>query len=76
MDQTFGTLVRQLRLQNGYSLRELARRIELSPNFLSNMEGGHLPPPCEQKIVLIAKTLDQNPDELLEGVRSSPGIRS
>ena len=29
MDQTLGTLVRQLRLQNGYSLRELARRIGL-----------------------------------------------
>jgi hypothetical protein len=54
MDKTFGTLVRQLRLQQGYSLRELARRIDVSPNFLSKMELGHFPPPGEQKIILIA----------------------
>jgi len=65
MDKTFGTLVRQLRLQKGYSLRELARRVDLSPNFLSKMELGHFPPPGEQKIVLIAETLDQNKDEML-----------
>ena len=40
MEDAFDTPVRQLRLQKGYSLRELARRIGLSPNFLSNMERG------------------------------------
>jgi transcriptional regulator with XRE-family HTH domain len=65
MEKAFGTLVRQLRLQKGYSLRELARRIGLSPNFLSKMELGHFPPPGEKKIVLIAETLEQNTDELL-----------
>ena len=65
MDKTFGTLVRQLRAQIGYSLRELARRVDLSPNFLSKMELGHFPPPGEQIIVLIAETLDQNKDEML-----------
>jgi transcriptional regulator with XRE-family HTH domain len=65
MDKTFGTLVRQLRLQKGYSLRELARRIDLSPNFLSKMELGHFPPPGEKKIVLIAEHLEQNKDEML-----------
>ena len=65
MDKTFGTLVRQLRAQIGYSLRELARRVDLSPNFLSKRELGHFPPPGEQKIVLIAETLDQNKDEML-----------
>src|SRR5262245_3990319 len=65
MEKAFGTLVRQLRLQKGYSLRELARRIGLSPNFLSKMELGHFPPPGEKKIVLIAETLEQHTDELL-----------
>jgi HTH-type transcriptional regulator, competence development regulator len=65
MEKAFGTLVRQLRLQQGYSLREFARRIGLSPNFLSKMELGHFPPPGEQKIVLIAEILEQNTDELL-----------
>jgi lambda repressor-like predicted transcriptional regulator len=55
----------QLRLQKGYSLRELARRIGLSPNFLSNMERGHFPLPGEKKFVLIAENLEQNIDELL-----------
>jgi transcriptional regulator with XRE-family HTH domain len=48
MEKAFGTLVRQLRLQQGYSLQELARRIGLSPNFLSKMELGHFPPPGEK----------------------------
>jgi transcriptional regulator with XRE-family HTH domain len=65
MEKAFGILVRQLRLQKGYSLRELARRVGLSPNFLSKMELGHFPPPGEKKIVLIAETLEQNTDELL-----------
>jgi HTH-type transcriptional regulator, competence development regulator len=65
MEKAFGTLVRQLRLQKGYSLRELARRVGLSPNFLSKMELGHFPPPGEKKIVLIAEILEQNTGELL-----------
>jgi transcriptional regulator with XRE-family HTH domain len=65
MEKAFGTLVRQLRLHKGYSLRELARRIDVSPNFLSKMELGHFPPPGEKKIVLIAEILEQNADELL-----------
>jgi transcriptional regulator with XRE-family HTH domain len=65
MDKTFGTLVRQLRSQKGYSLRELARRIDVSPNSLSKMELGHFPPPGEHKIVLMAEILERNADELL-----------
>lgn len=65
MDKTFRTLIRQLRSQKGSSLRELARRIEVSPNFLSKMELGDFPPLGEKKIVLIAETLEQNADELL-----------
>jgi HTH-type transcriptional regulator, competence development regulator len=78
MGKAFGILVRQLRLQQGYSLRELARRVGLSPNFLSKMELGHFPPPGEQKIVLIAETLEQNTDELLAlaGKVSSDRIES
>jgi HTH-type transcriptional regulator, competence development regulator len=52
-------------LQKGYSFREFARRIGFPPNSLSNMQEGHFPPPGEQKIVLIAETLEQNTDELL-----------
>ena len=47
MDKTFGTLVRQLRAQIGYSLWELARRVDLAPKFHSKMELGHFPPPGE-----------------------------
>jgi len=65
MEKAFGTLVRQLRLHKGYSLRELAGRVGLLPNFLSNIERGQFPPPGEQKIVLIAEILGQNTDELL-----------
>jgi transcriptional regulator with XRE-family HTH domain len=52
-------------LQKGYSLRELARRVDVSPNFFSKMELGYFPPPSEKKIVLLAEILEQNTDELL-----------
>jgi len=61
MDKTIGILVRQPRSQQGYFLRELARRsIAVLPNFLSKMELGHFPPSSEKKIALIAETLEQN----------------
>jgi HTH-type transcriptional regulator, competence development regulator len=65
MEKTFGTFVRQLRLEQGYSLRAFAREIGVSGNFLSEMERGRFAPPSEGKIALIAEKLGRNPDEML-----------
>jgi HTH-type transcriptional regulator, competence development regulator len=65
MEKTFGTLVRHLRLEQGYSLRAFAREIGVSGNFLSEMERGRFAPPSEGKIALIAEKLGRNTDEML-----------
>ncbi|KKK37216.1 hypothetical protein WQ57_14765 [Mesobacillus campisalis] len=36
----FGSLVRNLREQRGYTLNEFARKIGVSPGYLSNLETG------------------------------------
>ena len=39
--ETFGNLIRRLRLEAGLGLRELARLIERSPGYLSDVESGN-----------------------------------
>jgi len=63
--KTFGALVRQLRLSRGDSLREFAKEIGTSANFLSGMETGKLAPAGEEKIKRIAELLGQDKDEML-----------
>ncbi len=65
MQKTFGTLVRQLRLKKGYSLRGFAKMTDVSASFLSEMERGKFAPPSEEKIILMAEKLGQNKDEML-----------
>ena len=38
MNQTFGSFVRQKRMEQGLSLRGLAARLDLSPVYMSNMK--------------------------------------
>ncbi|WP_373533417.1 helix-turn-helix domain-containing protein [Vampirovibrio sp.] len=65
MQKTFGPYIRQVRLQRGNTLRGFARAVQLSPNFVSSMERGLVPPPSEPTIQRIAELLAENPDELL-----------
>lgn len=61
----FGRRVRQRREELEIGLRELARRVALSPAYLSMVERGELPPPAEDKVVALARELKFEPDELL-----------
>jgi transcriptional regulator with XRE-family HTH domain len=61
----FGKTVRRLRLQKGFGLRELAKKIGLSPTYLSRLERGEVPPPAEEGVLALAKQLGQNSDEFL-----------
>lgn len=63
--KTFGALVRQLRLSRGDSLRDFAKEIGTSANFLSGMETGKFAPAGEEKIKKIAEILGQDKDEML-----------
>ncbi len=70
MQSAFGGHVRQLRegLRNSdpsFSVRQVAVRIGVEPSFLSKVERGQSPPPSEEKIVLLAKVIGEDPDVLL-----------
>jgi transcriptional regulator with XRE-family HTH domain len=65
MNKTFGETIKNLRIKAGIGLRELARIIDKSPGYLSDMENGRVPPPSEAIILEIAKALEVDRSELL-----------
>ena len=50
MNQTFGSFVRQKRMEQGLSLRGLAARLDLSPVYMSNIETGRKPAPARENL--------------------------
>ena len=66
---TFGKLLRSLRLESGVGLRELSRRIEKSPGYLSDVESGNVPPPSKETIVQIANALNVDKKNLLNAAK-------
>ena len=53
----FGQTLRVLRTTAGLSLRQLARQIEVSPAYLSQVETGKVPPPQPSRIQAIETSL-------------------
>jgi transcriptional regulator with XRE-family HTH domain len=68
-NDTFGKLLRSLRLESGVGLRELSRLIEKSPGYLSDVESGNVPPPSEETIVQIANALNVDKKTLLNAAK-------
>jgi transcriptional regulator with XRE-family HTH domain len=66
---TFGKLLRSLRLECGVGLRELSRLIEKSPGYLSDVESGNVPPPSKETIVQIANALNVDKKTLLTAAK-------
>ena len=66
MTDTFGKILRRYRLQSGNGLRELARRIDKSPGYLSDVEQDNVPPPSEEVIVNMAAALNVDKNQLLQ----------
>lgn len=62
---TFGESLRRLRIGSGVGLRELARLINKSPGYLSDVENGHVPPPSEAVILDISAVLGVDKKDLL-----------
>jgi PTS system nitrogen regulatory IIA component len=62
----FGATLRLIRTDAGISLTELARRLGVSPAYLSRVEHGHDAAPTEDRVVAIARALDVPPLVLLE----------
>jgi HTH-type transcriptional regulator, competence development regulator len=63
--KSFGSLVRQEREAREIGLREMAKKIGVSPTYLSKIERGDFEPPAEDKVRKIAEIIDRDPDELL-----------
>jgi len=77
MTKTFGKILRELRVNSDIGLRELARLIDKSPGYLSDVEHDNVPPPSEDIILKIAAALTVDKKELLIAARKmDPEISS
>jgi len=61
----FGDTIKESRLGQNIGLRELARRVEMSPQYLSNIENGRVPAPSAEIVERLALELGENKEELL-----------
>lgn len=61
----FAVTLRETRIAKGYSLRDFANRIGISPTYLSRVENGDSPDPTQQRVRAIAALLGRNVDEWL-----------
>jgi transcriptional regulator with XRE-family HTH domain len=62
---SFGALVRRERVAKEIGLREMAKKIGVSPTYLSKVERDEFPPPAEDKVRKIAEIIARDADELL-----------
>ena len=62
---SFGAFVRRERERRGITLRDMAKRIGVSPTYQSKVERDEFPPPAEDKVRKIAEIIECNADELL-----------
>ena len=62
---SFGTWLKEQRTENGMSLRELARQVDLSATYISRLENGQEGcRPSEDTILKVAKILSLKPTEV------------
>src|SRR5690242_11972334 len=64
-EEKFGEFVRREREAKEIGLREMAKKIGVSPTYLSKVERDELPPPAEDKVRKIAAIIGEDQDELL-----------
>lgn len=64
MSVRFGTAVRAARVTKGVSLRELGRRLEMAPAYVSDIERGNRNPPDVARIRQWAEIVGLDPNEL------------
>lgn len=63
--QVFGTNLRRLRLQRGWSQSELARRLDVGAAHVNRIEAGAKPPSL-RLIIAVAQLFDASADALLD----------
>jgi PTS system nitrogen regulatory IIA component len=71
-----GATLRLLRVENGFGLRDLARRLGVSSAYLSRVENGLDPVPTPDRLEAIARELDLPPLLLMDAAsRPSPAAQ-
>ena len=60
--RTFGELLREKRVEKGFSLRKFAAEVGVSPTYLSQVEQGNVQPPTADRVKRMAELLGENPD--------------
>lgn len=63
--EKFGAFIRREREKREIGLREMAKKIGVSPTYMSKVERDEFTPPTEDKVRAIAHILECDPDELL-----------
>src|SRR6476646_7009754 len=63
--EKFGAFIRREREAKEIGLREMAKKIGVSPTYLSKVERDEFPPPAEDRGKAIAKIIEWDPDDLL-----------
>ena len=61
----FGRTIRRLREEKNISIAQFAKKVGMSPTYLAPIERDVFPPPAEEKVIRIARALEQDPDALL-----------
>lgn len=63
MEVTFGSFIREKRLQKGKNLRTLAKEIGIAPAYMCDIENDHRYPPEIDKLEKIASLLSLSEEE-------------
>jgi transcriptional regulator with XRE-family HTH domain len=61
----FGTRLRKLRRDAGFTQRQLAIAVGLDFSYISKLENGHNPPPAADTIVRLCQAMNVTPEPLL-----------
>jgi HTH-type transcriptional regulator, competence development regulator len=59
----FGDMLREKRMEKGYSLRKFAQLVGVSPTYLSQVEQNNVAPPTADRVKRMAEILSENVDE-------------
>ena len=63
MEKTFGTFIKEKRLEKGINLRKLAELLVLAPAYISDIENGNRNSPSSDKMEKLVEVLGLNEDE-------------
>lgn len=63
MEKTFGTFVKEKRLEKGINLRKLADLLDVAPAYISDIENGNRNSPASDKMERLVEILGLNEDK-------------